>query len=174
MKKIFLIALPILLMSALAAESLFSIVTKKEDAVMNHKYTRFVMVDDATGFALAKDPVLYDASGMMPQNYFTVDVPDLTGATERLFIVHNLTKSEGVDEYDWVLEDNADEKSIFYARSKFINLQASMQWRFIVRGERVLLRNLRTGNYLKVTQEGKFQGVTKELEASRIKLIHIF
>ncbi len=174
MKKIIIYVLPLIFVSAITIESLFSIVTKKEDAVLNKNIQRFIMVDEATGLALAKEPLKYDPAKEMPINYFTVDIPDPTGSSERNFTIHNMTKTEGPDEYDWVLEDNADEKTIFFARSKFISIANSMHWRFIIRGERVLLRNVRTGNLLKINADGKFSSAKTEAEASKIKLIHVY
>ncbi len=174
MKKIFLLFIPIFLISAISHDTLFSVVTKKEDALVNHRYTKFVIVDDATGLALGKNPMAYDAGKKMPVNYFTLDLPEGLVNTKRVFVLHNLIKSEGGDDYDWVLEDNSVENTIIFSRRKFVALKMAMHWRFIVRGERVLLKNIRTRDYLKITADGKFSPVDLESDASKWKFIHVF
>ncbi|MBN2746717.1 MAG: hypothetical protein JXR34_08315 [Bacteroidales bacterium] len=174
MKTLKLAVIALILMSAVSADSLFSIVTKKEDALVNKKYTQFIVVDDATGLCLAKTPVKYDPAKEMPVNYFTVDLPEGVVNAERLFVIHNLITENNPDNYDWVIEDNADEKKVFFSRSNFIVNKLSMQWRLIVRGERVLIKNVRTGNYLKINPDGSLHSTTSESEAGKWKLIHVF
>jgi hypothetical protein len=174
MKNLIVFLLPVLLITNSLDGGLYSIVTKKEDALVNQKYTKFVVIDDETQFVLAKTPVKYDLSKELPMNYFTVDLTGNIPGKQRIFTIHNLVNNAGGDEYDWVLEDNADENTIFFSRSNFITMKASMQWLITVRGERILLKNSRTGAYLKVDANGSYLAVKSETEASKWKLIHIF
>jgi len=170
MKKLFIVLGLIILISAKMAEGLMNIATTKEDALINNKYISFIVVDDATNFTLAKTPVKYDASVKMPLHFFTVENAAMLTQSERQFVVHNLLD----DEYDWVLEDNPEEGEIFYSRSKFVINGKTMSWKFIVRGERILMKNVASGNYLKITEDGKFQRVSDESQASKWKLIHVY
>ena len=174
MRNLFNLLLPLLMAGTSLDGSLYSIVTKKDDAILNKKYTKFIVVDEATHYVLAKTPAIYDASKEMPVNYFTLDFSDIVSSQQRLFTIHNLTDSNGGDEYDWVLEDNADENAIFFSRSNFVIQKPSMHWRMVVRGERVLLQNQRTGSYVKMNPDGSYAAVENEAEASHWKLIHIF
>jgi len=174
MNRIILFFLPILLIAAITIDSLFSVVTKKEDALVNHQYTRFILVDDVSGLTLGKSPITYDASKRMPINYFTLNLPQRAVNVERVFVVHTLVESQGGDDYDWVLEDNSVEKTMIFSRRKFISQKIAMYWRFIVRGERVLLKNLKTGRFLRVNADATFSPVDLEADASRWKFIHVF
>lgn len=116
MRNLFNLLLPLLMAGTSLDGSLYSIVTKKDDAIVNKKYTKFIVVDEATHYVLAKTPAIYDASKEMPVNYFTLDFSDIVSSQQRLFTIHNLTDSNGGDEYDWVLEDNADENAIFFTQ----------------------------------------------------------
>jgi hypothetical protein len=174
MKNLIVFLLPVLMMTTSLDGGLYSIVTKKEDALVNQKYTKFVVVDDKTQYVLAKTPVKYDVTKEMPLNYFTVDLTDLIPGKQRSFTIHNLVSNSGGDDYDWVLEDNADENTIFFSRSNFITMKTSMQWLITVRGERILLKNSRSGAFLKIDAKGSYLSVKTESEASNWKLIHIF
>ncbi|MDY0103049.1 MAG: hypothetical protein RBS07_08910 [Lentimicrobium sp.] len=174
MKKIVALLIPVLLAATSIDDGLYSIVTTKDDALINHKYTKFVVVDDETQYVLAKTTVKYDLSKEMPINYFTVDLTNLIPGKQRAFIIHNLLNDTNGDDYDWVLEENADDNATFFSRSNFISMKTSMQWLITVRGERVLLKNCRTGAFLKVDTNGSYLSVNSETEASRWKFIHIF
>lgn len=174
MRNLFNILLPLIMAGTSLDGSLYSIVTKKDDAIVNKKYTKFIVVDEATQYVLAKTPAKYDASKEMPVNYFTLDLSDMIPTQQRLFTIHNIVENNGGDEYDWVLEDNADEHEIFFSRSNFVMQKPSMHWKMVVRGERVLLKNQRTDSFVKVNPDGSYTAVGNETEASNWKLIHIF
>lgn len=175
MKKIyFLLILSVVLVAAVSSDSLYSIVTSREDALVNKKYTAFIMVDDLTNMALGKTPVKFDISKEMPLNYFTITMPENVSITQRLFTIHNIVTENNPDEYDWVLEDNPDENKVFYSRRNFITKAISMQWIMIVRGERVVIKNIRTGSFLKIESNGDLTAVDGEYNASLWKLIHVY
>lgn len=161
-------------MSAGSPDSLKSIVTSKEDALVNKRFKTFIMVDDATNMALGKTPVKFDISKDMPLNYFTITLPEDAAITQRLFTIHNIITENNPDEYDWVLEDNMDENQMFYSRRKFIVKPATMQWIMVVRGERVVLKNMRTRNFLKINPNGELTATEDESGASKWKLIHVY
>lgn len=170
MRKIIIAIALIALISAKMAEGLLNIATTKEDALINNKYISFIVVDDETNYVLSKNPVKYDAALEMPLHFFTVENAAMLTQSERQFVIHNLLD----DEYDWVLEDNPEEGEIFYSRSKFVMNGKTMSWKFIVRGERILMKNVASGNFLKITEDGKFQRVSDESQASKWKLIHVY
>jgi len=175
MKKIlFLLVLSIVLMAAVSSDSLYTIVTSKENALVNKKYTTFIMVDDATNMALGKTPVKFDISKDMPLNYFTITLPENAAITQRVFTIHNIITENNPDEYDWVLEDNPDENQVFYSRRKFVIQAKSMQWIMVVRGERVLIKNIRTGSFIKIEPNGNLTAIQDEASASKWKLIHVY
>jgi len=170
MKKILIVLVLIALISAKMAEGLLNIATTKEDALINNKYISFIVVDDATNYVLSKTPMKYDAAAEMPLHFFTVENAAMLTQSERQFVIHNLLD----DEYDWVLEDNPEEGEIFYSRSKFVMNGKTMSWKLVVRGERVLMKNVASGNFLKISEEGKLQRVSNETQASKWKLIHVY
>ncbi len=175
MKRLFyLFALSIILVAAVSSDSLYSIVTSRENALINKRYTTFIMVDDATNMALGKTPVKYDISKKMPLNYFTITLAENASITQRVFTIHNIITENNPDEYDWVLEDNPDENQIFFSRRKFVSMAIAMQWILIVRGERVVIKNIRTRALLKVKDDGSLISVDNESDASKWKLIHVF
>lgn len=161
-------------MSAVSSDSLYTIVTSKENALVNKKYTTFIMVDDATNMALGKTPVKFDISKNMPLNYFTITLPENVSITQRVFTIHNVITENNPDEYDWVLQDNPDENQVFYSRRKFINQVKSMQWIMVIRGERVLIKNIRTRSFIKINPNGDLTAIKDEANASKWKLIHVY
>jgi hypothetical protein len=168
MKKLLVIIIPLMLISAISLDTLFSIVTPKQDALLSQNLVKFIIVDDATGMALGKKSIKYDAGKVMPINYFTNDAP----AGERVFVIHNKVAGSG-EEYDWVLEDNATENAIIFSRRKFVAQKIATHWKFVIRGNRILMKNIRTGNYLKINSEGQFSQVGVA-SASHWKFIHAF
>lgn len=161
-------------MASVSQDTLKSIVTSKEDALITKKFTAFIMVDDATNMALGKTPVKFDISKDMPLNYFTITLPENATITQRIFTIHNIITENNPDEYDWVIEDNRDENQVFYSRRKFVVNPASMQWIIMVRGERIVLKNIRTSNFLKVNPNGELTATEDESGASKWKLIHVY
>ena len=88
----------------------------------------------------------------MPLNYFTRFVPEnaqnyLPG-NQRTFLVHNLIQTDVSGNQDWVIENNDEENSIFYARNKYITNVLSKQWLILIDGEKVVFKNLRTKEFL--------------------------
>lgn len=170
MKKILFISIAFIILCAAKTDTLRTIVTSKEDALINKKYKKFIVIDEATQWVLSKNPVKFDFAKKMPVHYFTTPIPGKL----RFFGVHSLNIDPGMDDYDWVLTNNKTEQKIFYSRSKFIVEKASMSWIFVVRGERILMKNAATGNYLKITEDGKFEIAADENSASKWKFIHVY
>ncbi len=174
MKKLLIFMVSLILISATLTDSLFNIVTKKEDALVNKKFTKFVIVDDATQMVLSKSPIKYDPAKEMPVHYFTLDLPEGIPNTERVFVIHLLENPTSADEYDWVLDDNKGENKIIYSRSKFVIQKSQMNWRFVIRAERILIKSLTTGGFLKINSDGSFSTSKDEANASKWKLIHVY
>jgi hypothetical protein len=171
MKKIIIVAIAIIVFSAFT-DGLHSVVTSKTDELAK-KYRTFILVDKATNFVMAKDPVQYDPQLEMPLCYFTIEAPIPGQLPVRIFTIHNLVENNA-DEYDWVLEHNPDEKDMFFARSRFVLQGLSKQWFITVRSDDVVIQNLRTREYLHIDKTGDFSPVADVNEASSWKLIHVF
>lgn len=177
MKKTIGIIIATLLLSIVGVAQMSSITTSTKNALQN-KFKTFIILDEATGYVLAKTTTTYDAGKEMPLNYFTLVLPN--GITKyipgnpRIFIIHSLQTSGSSGEQDWVLENNDEESDIFFARNKYIKTALSKHWMIMIDGERVVFKNMRANKFLSIDEDGKYFAVSNFAEATRWKLIHSF
>ena len=177
MKKSFSIIIATLLFSIVSTAQMSSIITSSQSALQK-KFKTFIILDETTGFVLAKTPTTFDAGKEMPLNYFTLVLPN--GVTKyipgnpRSFIIHSIQTSGSSGEQDWVLESNDEEKDIFFARNKYIKTASSKHWMIQIDGERIVIINKRTNEFLSINTSGEYYPVSSFAEATRWKLIHSF
>jgi hypothetical protein len=167
--------LPLLLISIFMAfttadEGIFSVITSKEDALVNKKFKKFILLDETTGLTLSQKPAIYNESESSPACYFTSHDLSILNNSTRAIAIHVLPEGR-TDDYDWVLEHNQEEKSIYFGRSNFIGNKDSMHWIFVIRNDKVLLKNYRSGQFVKLSKNGEFSAVESEKEATNWKLI---
>ncbi|NOR87116.1 MAG: hypothetical protein GQ527_05855 [Bacteroidales bacterium] len=177
MKKTISIVIATILLSFVGIAQISSITTSVQSALQN-KFKTFIILDEATGYVLAKTPTFFDAGKEMPLNYFTMVLPSgiskYIPGNPRVFIIHSLQTSGSSGEQDWVLESNDEEKDIFFARNKYIKTALSKHWMIMIDGERVVFKNMRTNEFLSIDKDGKYFAVSSFAEAIRWKLIHSF
>ena len=177
MKKILNLTLALCLISFAASAQMSSIQTSIKNA-MQGKFKTFIIMDESTGLVLGQKPKAYDPGNEMPLSYFTLLLPDeainYIPGTPRSFIIHSLETVSGIEGQDWVLENNSDEESVFFARSKYINNEFSKQWLIMVDGQKVVFKNVRNGDFLVVDGNGDYLAVKDFAEATRWKLIYTF
>jgi len=170
-----IIAFCLINLNAIAQMS--SIQTSTQNAIQG-KFKTFIILDENTGFVLAKKPSQYQPDNKMPLSYFTVLLPDgVTGyvpGVPRSFIIHTLQTVTGLSEQDWVLENNLEEESVFFARSKYVNNKSSKQWLIKIDGEKIVFQNLRTNCFLFIDKNGKYYMVDNFINATRWKLIYTY
>lgn len=165
-----LIIIPFFMAFATAEEGMFSVITSKEDALVNKKFKKFILLDESTGLTLSQKPANYNKSESSPACYFTSHDLSILNNSIRAIAIHALPE-ENTDDYDWVLEHNLEEKSIYFGRSNFIGNKDSMHWIFLIRNDKVLLKNYRSGQFVKLNKNGEFSIVERESEATNWKLI---
>lgn len=171
-----LIALLFLLMISLVAEAQLSSVVTSRDQVIQKKIKTFIVLNEETGFVMAQSPVKYNVEVEMPLCYFTIDnpanlvLPDLG----RYLVIHELKKNEGGDQYDWVLENNAAEKDVFFSRTKFITVENATWWNVLVDNDKVLFQSMVNHGFLRIDEHGDFSMVDNRNAASRWKLIYVY
>lgn len=173
-----LTALLLLVMLRFANAQLTSITTDKAN-VISGNLKEFVIVDKATQFVIAKEPVKYNATKKMPTCYFT-SIPGTesgltTGSDYRTLAINaNL----GIEGEHWVITENQDEKRVFISRKKFVTPKYQCMWIPKADGDNVVFLNLmgatntNWGGYLAIDDAGKFKTVKSFTEASRWKLIY--
>ena len=175
-KKILFLILIIGSLSSYA--QLSSVVTNKADEALK-KYKPFIMVDMATQYVLAKDPIKYNSEAEMPTCYFsTIPVLDagVTYASNYRFMAINTLPI--VDGQHWVICENKETKTTIFSRRKFLGtFRAQYLWVPVVTDDYVMFLNLsgayniNHGGYLAINEDGTFASVKSKTEASKWKLI---
>jgi len=157
-----------------------SVVTDKANEAMG-KYKAFILVDRATQYVLAQDPIKYNPEAVMPSCYFSSLAPTETGLTSgdryRYMAINALPV---VDGQHWVICENKETNKTMFSRRKFLSdLRAQYLWIPIVEGDYVMFLNLKGatntnwGGYLSIDEEGHFSSVKNTSEASKWKLIYV-
>lgn len=171
-----LITLILLVFLAIPVFSQMSFITTGTSDILQKKYKTFIILNEKTGLVMAKTPVKYDVSAEMPLCYFTINNPTnlVFPGTSRYMVIHDLGASQEGDAYDWELENNPDEKDVFFARSRFITLDSGKWWNVLVNDDEVILQNMATGAFLLIDQAGDYSTVDNRKEASLWKLIYVY
>lgn len=171
-----LIVLLFSLMVSLVAEAQLSSVVTSRDQVIQKKIKTFIVLNEESGFVMAQSPVKYKVDDEMPLCYFTIDNPAnlVLPNIGRYLVVHELKKDAGGDQYDWVLENNCDEKDVFFSRTKFISVENSTWWNVLVDNDKVLFQSMVNHGFLKIDEQGDFSMVDDRNAASRWKLIYVY
>lgn len=166
-----------LIISITSTAQMSSIVTSGYNCAQN-KFKTFIIHDESTGFVMTKTPTAYNSESEMPLNYFTMVLPAgvqkyMPGNT-RVFLIHNLINTSASGAQDWVLENNQEEESVFYARNKYITNTLSKQWLILVDGEKIVFKNIRTKEFLSIDENGNYLTNDSFADATRWKLIYSF
>ncbi|MCT4589074.1 MAG: hypothetical protein N4A71_14725 [Carboxylicivirga sp.] len=174
-----LLAILFLGLSFQSFAQLTSVVTSKEKEALN-KYQNFVLVDQATQFVLAKEPVKYEPGKSMPTCFFSSIIPAEAGVTYasdyRSMAINTLV---GADKEKWVICEHKEEGKMMFARRRFLSeFKAQYLWVPIVDGNYVIFLNMQGayninwGSYLAIDNDGNYIAVKKKDLASRWKLIY--
>lgn len=158
------------LLLSISASAQLATISTYPSSLLKKNYKTFVIMDEQTGMTLSKTPVLYNSASPMPLNYFTNILPN----GNRTFIIHSLETSSTAGAQDWVLEYNAEENEIFFARNKYIKTAASKHWTALVTGEKVVFKNQRTHSFLYIDENGKYTDVETLDQATQWKLIYAY
>jgi len=172
LRSIFILFITLSLCAASFAQ-LSNIHTSQKDLVAK-KYTKFILVNENTGYALGKQPVKFTPGGEMPECYFSVDLPAnaaslATGAPRDLVLHTTEVPSE-----DWVLENNRNEGDIFFGRGRFVVNDIDKQWKVQVIDDVVIFQSKYDNNYLTIDQEGDLKRTSSMPEAARWKLYYVY
>ena len=169
-KLLSLLFIPFFMAFATADEGMFSVITASEDNMVNKKFKKIILLDESTGLTLNRKPLVYNETECLSICYFTSHDLSILNNSTRAIAIHVLPEDSS-DDYDWVLEHNLEEKSIYFGRSNFIGNKDSMHWTFVIRNDKVLLKNYRSGLFVKLNNNGVFTAVETEKEATNWKLI---
>lgn len=168
----------IFLIISLSSTAQLSSISTSGYGCIHDEYKTFIILDETTGYVMAKTPIAYNTESEMPLNYFTLVLPSgvqryIPGNT-RIFLIHNLFTNSSSGAQDWVLENNVEEESVFYARNKYITNIFSKQWLIMIDGEKIVFKNIRTKKFLSIDEKGNYFTNDKFADATRWKLIHSF
>lgn len=166
MKKIFLLLLPLLLFGLGAFSQMRNISSEVINPV-DKKITAFMAIDTEFGLVLGRQPAPLSADGSGSQLYF---VQDKLSLSTRLMTVYSF---EPESEYEWLLEDNAAENDLFFARSRFVTDKNRTKWKILVEGSTIIFQNAATNAFLAIAEDGDIFPVEDRAEASRWKLIRL-
>ncbi|MBZ0243241.1 MAG: hypothetical protein K8F24_08520 [Bacteroidales bacterium] len=166
MKKIFLLLLPLLLFGS-AAYSQMRNISSEVINPLDKKIKAFMVLDTEFGFVLGRQPVPVGTDGSGPQLYF---VQDKLSLNQRLMSVYSF---EPGGDYEWLLEDNAAENDLFFARSRFVTDKNRTKWKILVEGSTVIFQNAASNAFLAIAEDGDIFPVEDRAEASRWKLIRL-
>jgi len=134
---------------------------------MDKKIKPFMAIDSHFGFVLGREVVPLGDGADHPMIYFVQDKLSLTNR------IMNIYSFEPESEYEWLLEDNAQEKDVFFARSRFVVDNARTKWMVMVDGSHVVFQNAATKTFIAVNEEGDIVPVKNFQDASRWKLVHV-
>lgn len=166
MKKIFLLLLPLLFLG-FGAYSQMRNISSEVINPLDKKITPFMAVDTEFGLVLGRQPEALSTDGNGPQIYF---VQDMLSLNVRLMTVYSF---EPESEYEWILEDNAAENDLFFARSRFVSDRSRAKWKMLVDGGTVIFQNAATNAFLAIAEDGDVFPVNQRSKASRWKLIRL-
>ncbi|MCT4644472.1 MAG: hypothetical protein N4A74_05740 [Carboxylicivirga sp.] len=158
---------------------LTSVVTSKEKEALN-QYQNFILVDQATQYVLAKEPVKYEVGKNMPCCYFSSVIPAETGVTYasdyRSMAINTIV---GADKEKWVICKHKEEGKTMFAQRRFLaDFKVQYLWVPIIDGNYVLFLNLQGvyrddwRSYLTIDPKGNYITVKEKSQASRWKLIY--
>jgi len=134
---------------------------------LDKKIKAFMAVDTEFGLVLGRKPIPLSADGSGPQLYF---VQDMLNLNQRLMTIYSL---ETAGDYEWILEDNAAENDMFFARSRFVSDKNRTKWKLLVDGSTVIFQNATTNAFLSIAEDGDIFPVNERSNASRWKLIRL-
>ena len=177
MKKTTLILL-LSLMGSIALAQVSSVITSKTDEVSN-KHKKFIVVDQATGYALGKEVKKYEKSGENPMCYFTTVPLTETGLTTvRGSRIMGIFDASSSPDARWNVQYNEKEDKVSFGRSRFVAQKFNALWTPMIDGYDVVFRTLQGGNgeswtrYLAIGEDGTLKRVKTFDEASRWSLIY--
>lgn len=166
MKKLLLLVLFALMLS-LGAYSQMRNISSDVINPLDKKIKAFMAVDTEFGLVLGRQPVQLSADGSGPQLYF---VQDMLNLNQRVMTIYSL---ETAADYEWILEDNAAENDMFFARSRFVSDKNRTKWKLLVDGSTVIFQNATTNAFLSIAEDGDIFPVNERSNASRWKLIRL-
>ncbi|MCK9452176.1 MAG: hypothetical protein M0Q90_10835 [Bacteroidales bacterium] len=166
MKKTFLFFLPLLFLG-LGAYSQMRNISSEVINPLDKKIKPFMAIDTEFGLVLGRQPIQLSADGNGPQLYF---VQDKLSLNTRLMAIYSF---ETEDEYEWMLEDNAGENDMFFARERFVTDKSRVKWKILVDGSTVIFQNAATNAFLAIAEEGDIYPVEDKDKAARWKLIRV-
>ncbi|MDA3942651.1 MAG: hypothetical protein PF694_03805 [Bacteroidetes bacterium] len=134
---------------------------------LDKKIKPFMAIDSHFGFVLGREIVPLSDGANHPMIYFVQDKLSLTQRVMELY------SYEPESDYEWLLEDNAQENDVFFARSRFVVDNARTKWIVMVDGSHVVFQNAATKVYVAVNEEGDIVPVEHFQDASRWKLVHV-
>lgn len=157
-----------------SSQAQLSTIHTSERDILSKDYTKFILVNEATGYALGKEPVKFVPGGDMPEIYFTVDLPanaaSLATGAPRDLVIH----STEVPSEDWVLENNRNQGDIFFGRGRFVVNSIDKQWKVQVMDDVVIFQSKYDNNYLEIDQQGDLKRTSSMPEAARWKLYYVY
>lgn len=157
----------VLLIISLAASAQLRNISSDVLNPLDKKIRPFMAIDSHYGFVLGRDVVALGDGEKHPMVYF---VQDKLNMTKRLMDIYSF---EPESDYDWLLEDNAQENDVFFARSRFVVDKARTKWLLMVDGTYVVFQNAATKAYITVNKDGDIFLVENFQDASRWKLVHV-
>lgn len=168
------------LFSTVVSAQLKSVITTKESE-LSGKLTKFIAVDEATGYAMGKESVKYDAAQAMPQVYFTKAPTELLKATElegRLKLdagnklVLAINDANNTDEGFWSLYFDGSKDLTTFCRRRFVKSKARALWQPLIFNDKVVFKAIVSKSYLVVDENGKLALTHNLDEASRWELVY--
>jgi len=134
---------------------------------LDKKIKPFMAIDSHFGFVLGREVVPLGDGDKHPMIYF---VQDKLSLTTRLMDIYSF---EQESDYEWLLEHNAQENDMFFARSRFVVDNARTKWIVMVDGVYVVFQNAATKTFVAVNEKGDIIPVETYQDASRWKLVHV-
>lgn len=155
--KRFVVLIGLLVYALASSAQMKTIVTTLADEALN-KVKPFVLVDPATGYVMAKDPIQFDADAPMPTCYFTTLPTNEIGLTVcKASRILALNTQVGGDVF--ALNINRDENEIFFSPRKYLaTFKACYMWEPYVVDNLVFFRHVDERNvFLAIDSSGKYQ-----------------
>ena len=147
---------------------LSTVITSKDNEVLK-KFNSFVVVDQATGYAMAKTPVKYSAGKNAPKVYFTKAPTELINIDALVVSINDATNTE---EGFWSIYFDASKDITAFCRRRFVADKKRALWTPVIQDNYVIFKAIVSPTYLVIDENGEY-GLTHSLsDASKWELIY--
>lgn len=169
MKNRLLFIVSLCLIASSVSAQLSSVITSKDNEVVK-KFTKFIVVDRNSGYAMGKTPEKYTSGSNAPTVYFTKAPTELINIDALVVSINDAKENE---EGFWSLYFDESKKITAFVRRRFVNSKKRALWTPVQEENCVLFKSIASNAYVFINKSGEY-GITHDTsKASRWELIYV-